>query len=336
MADRIDAVLTQLPAVAAARADAVAAAVAPGAFPYPLGSGEAEERALLAGIKPALRQLLAPDRVAAQRARFEGLGLSCAVSAFEPTHGTGDRGERRAARPALIVADTPARAARLMACEQVQHELGARDRLSWLSRRRVRAAVAEQGTLLGYPPCCVARFARHTYNLGAGTAVAQAEALRRTRGACAPRLNATDLAVFHYVAWAPCALDCGPSRAAADRVAEVVAADEPGFVRRVDEALAVHRIVVADAVQLSVRGRAERSRADRGRADRGRVEVEALWATARDRHPRARLPDRAAAAVGRLLARLVGAREVAVDRRGLVADGERILALPGIALFPFG
>lgn len=324
-----------LPAGDAGRLARARAAAAERPLAYPLGSGEADEVALFAGLKPLVRQLLTPAGVARARARLEPLGLSLGEvatggTAVERRGSREDPGLRTlfAARDAALVAE----AARLEATPD--HDL-------------------ELGLLLGYPRCCVDAYLAIPPPRRNAAVVAAAWARTRDAG-LRPRhrLNVLDLAVFHHLSWLPCSFACAPSLACADAVAAHLgqrhgqflgaapgvpaqAACPPGcrhqaFVAAVDAALSAHRLLLLEDVQVSLTGALER----------GAVRVGRAWATARDRHPSAALAPAALEAVARLQAQVAGAATVAVERGPgggvLLLDGRAVLSTPDAVLVPFG
>ncbi|MGM0576056.1 MAG: DUF6918 family protein [Myxococcota bacterium] len=313
-------VLAQLGELPAEAVSAAAAEVDARSIAYPMGSGEAEEAALVAGLKPVVRQAMPAARVAETRRRLESLGLTVVDAA---------PGEILGLAPHLLFAGRDAdRVAAAAACEQEAgpgHE------------RRI-------GALLGYPPCCLEAFLAAPRPR---TNVALARrALAATEGPCAGRLNMLDLGVFHYVSWQPCSFDCAPSREYADAVAalirheygQAVHAGAPGgvrcppgcqherFVEAIDEALGAHRLWLADDVQVSLTGPF---------VD-GALEMGRVWPTARDRHPDARLSPEARDAVARVLVVLRRGRRLAVRDGALFVDGARVLRVVNATLFPFG
>jgi hypothetical protein len=316
--------------VARARAEADARVI-----DYVLGSGEADEVALYAGIKSLLRQVLPHLEVAAVRKRFQDLGLAV------------EEAEHRVASPST------------------------EGRILFVGRdaRRVRDAVAcearpdhdrELGRLLGYPACCVDAYLdvpppRRNVDVFARAMVASG-------GVFEPRLDALDLAIFHYVPWLPCSFSCELSKRFADAVAHHIAkrhgqflartphgrgegrgAPAPSraaplgtcppncrherFVDAIDRALSAHRLVLAEDVQVSVRGRVVR----------GEVRVEAAWPSARDRHPQAPALDASAReATARLVAVLEARGSVAVDKGVVYSGGTPLLETTNAFLVPFG
>jgi hypothetical protein len=294
---------------------------------YALGSGEADEVALYAGIKPLLRQVLPRLEVAAARKRFEDLGLVV------------EEADHRVASPST------------------------EGRILFVGRdaRRVRDAVAcearpdhdrELGRLLGYPGCCVDAYLevpppRRNVDVFA-------RAMAASGGVFEPRLDALDLAIFHYVPWLPCSFSCEFSKRFADAVAHHIAkrhgqflartphgrAAAAGgtcppncrherFVQAIDRALSAHRLVLAEDVQVSIRGSLVR----------GEVRVEAAWPSARDRHPQApALEASAREATARLVALLEARGSVAVDAVDHVvySGGAPVLKIADALLVPFG
>ncbi len=305
--------------VAAARAEAVARPMA-----YALGSGEADEVALYAGLKPLIRQVLSGSQLPTARARFEALGLSIGVSEHRvdlpSTEGTVLYVGRnpRDVREAVLVETMP----------DHDHELG---------------------KLLGYPRCCVDAYVeipppRRNVDAFARAAAASGDGF-------AARLNTVDLAIFHYVSWLPCSFSCAISSAFADAVADHIARRHarflagrraatpraasascpPGcrherFVTAIDEARSAHRLLLLESVQISIRGAFD------GRA----LRVEHAWPTARDRHPAAALAEDELEAVARLTALIAEAGTVSIVDGVIHAGGEPVLSTPEARLLPFG
>ena len=306
--------------VAVARAEAMARPIE-----YALGSGEADEVALYAGLKPLIRQVLPGAQLAAARARFEALGLSIGVAehrvALPSTEGT-----------VLFVGRDPRHVREAVRCEAApdhDHELG---------------------RLLGYPRCCVEAYLEIPPPRRNVDAFARAAAA--SGGAFAPRLNTVDLAIFHYVSWLPCAFSCALSKGFADAVADHIARRHgqflatsgrpaalraasascpPGcrherFVAAIDEAHAAHRLVLFEDVQISLTGA----------LDGGVVRVDRAWPTARDRHPDAALAEDAREAAARVVALIEAAGSVSIVDGVLHAGGAPVLRIKGAMLLPFG
>ena len=281
---------------------------------YMLGSGEAEEVALLAGVKPMIRQTLEPGTLARQRSRFEALGFSVAVCEVA---GLG--------RSTLLVGDNAesVRAAGGYERHAVQHR--------------------QYGELLGYPRCCRDAFADTPDPRR--NAVLKRNAYGRTQGQPAPRLNVMDLAIFHYLAWLPCSFSCEPSRAYADGLAEIISTryaelteskNSPRgpdtqdrvkrFLEMMDSALSAHRLLLFDDVQISVKGDFRD----------GVLEVHRFWPSACDRPRHATLQAEAAEATARLLCALASCRTIAVSDGTLVLDGIARFRTEDALLVPFG
>ncbi len=284
-----------------------------------LGSGEADEVALFAGLKPLLRQVLPPAELAGARARFSRLGLSLG----EATH--------RVSRPStegtvLFVGRDERRVAEAIACEaEPDHDL-------------------ELGRLLGYPRCCVEAY------LELSPPRHNVDAFHRAFAASTrfvPRLNCLDLSLFHFISWLPCSFDCATSKAWADAVAHHIAVRHgqflggarsvapapcpPGcrherFVAGVDEALSAHRLLAFEDVQVSIAGRLEG----------GVLRVEQAWPTARDRPPGAPLNDDAREAAAHLAAVVAGSTQVTLEDGTFGADGVALFHTTQAKLFPFG
>jgi hypothetical protein len=301
---------------------------------YVLGSGEADEVALYAGIKPLVRQVLPPPEVAAARKRFLDLGLVVE----EAVH--------RVASPSTD------------------------GRILFVGRdaRRVQAAIAceaepdhdkELGRLLGYPACCVDAYLRTPPPRRNVDVFARAMAA--SGGVFEPRLDVLDLAIFHYVPWLPCSFSCALSKRFADAVAHhivkwhgqflartphgigefhgqpsaspVVRSTCPPncrherFVEVIDRALGAHRLLVSEDVQVSIRGKFVS----------GVVEVDSVWPSARDRHPSAPSLDASAReATARLVALLEVRRSVAVNDGVVYVGCLPVLKSTDALLLPFG
>lgn len=308
--------LLELPSIGSAEVASARAAAAERPIAYPLGSGQAEEVALAAGLRPLIRQLLDARSLESARARFERAGFCTGVAprVYGPTRNGWDHTPEAlspgdpGARQALFVGRDRARVEQAIACDLAKTD----------------EADVELGRLLGYPRCCVEAFvatSRHRLNTDLFAATAE-----RTRGRSHPRLNALDLGVFHYISWSPCTFDCAWSLRYADAVAERLLRRHAAFVARIDEALSAHRLVLLDEVQLSVRGAFD------GMA----VAVEEAWPTARDRHPSAALDPDAHEAVARALAIVRWAKRLEVTMEGVFLDGERVRGTRGAFLVAFG
>lgn len=281
-----------------------------------LGSGEADEVALFAGLKPLLRQVLPTSELASARARFGRLGLALG----EATH--------RVSLPStqgtvLFVGRDERRVHEAIACEaEPDHDL-------------------ELGRLLGYPRCCVEAYLHLPPPKENVDAFLAAFAASTT---FAPRLNCLDPSVFHFISWLPCSFDCAISKSYADAVAHHIAARHgqflggassapcpPGcrherFVADVDAALAAHRLLVFEDVQVSISGAMED----------GELRVVRAWPTARDRHPEASLNEEAREASAHLTAWVAGSTRLRLRDGTLWADGAPIFQTTGARLFPFG
>lgn len=275
---------------------------------YPLGSGQAEEIALAAGLRPMIRQLLDAPSLDQARARFERIGFKTSVAPriYGPTRDGWDdtpeelAAEDKGARRALFVGRDRGAIEEAIACDLAKTDEGDH----------------ALGRLLGYPKCCVDAFvatSRHRLNTDLYAAAAQ-----RTGPSPKPRLNGLDFAVFHFISWSPCAFDCALSSAYADAVAARIAPRWPAFLAKIDDALDAHRLVVLDEVQLSLRGD----------FDGSRLVIREVWPSAKDRHPTVDLDLDALEAVARLLAIVRKSKAIEITSDGLAADGR---AVPGTA-----
>ena len=280
-------------------------------LPYPLGSGQAEELALAAGLKPMVRQLLDPHELDGAARRFERAGFLAVVGREYRRRDDGlyDPSSAAGPRVALLVGRDASRLADAQACERDNGD----------------DATRALGRLLGYPRCCVEAFLELEVRLRTNLRLATA-AWKRTAGSPLPRLNALDLTVFHFVPWAPCSYRCELSARYADAVAALVGRRFGAFVTAIDGVLATHRLMAADDVQVSLRGAAAEDV----------VLLDEVWPTAIDRHPTAVLTDAASSSVAALLQRLRSARRLSFSAGALAIDGEPLDTAPGAILIPFG
>lgn len=291
---------------------------------YPFGSGQAEEIALRLGLKPAIRQVLGDDQLASHAARWRRLGFHVTQTAFRRSSGS-DNASRLGV--AVFVTKDRKRGDALRQAEALLTVLKASEQ-SERSSSVDDEAVKAQGRLLGYPACCVEAFVAQYQDFGLGALEAMSAACTATQGALKPRLNCLDLHVFHYLPWLPCSLSCQPSDAYAQRLGAALAVKHPVFVRRIDDALRAHRIVLDESRQLSVRGV----------WDGSRLMVEAAWPTALDRHPAARESSRPDDGMTRVLDALRHEQQVIIDGPAIVSGDGTLLAqsTSQVALFPFG
>jgi hypothetical protein len=291
---------------------------------YPLGSGQGEEVALVLGLKPAIRQHLHPASLAATRSRFEQLGLvvaeaECRVHASVSSDG----GIERVLGAALIVGRDSARVRAIAECER-RLFASSTEGATTLAGAALAEIVLEQGRLLGYPRCCVEAFV--TLPLDEGNPFFYREALARTRGAPSGRLNVLDQGIFHYISWLPCSFDCELSRKYAGALASRISAKHAAFVARIDDALAAHRLMALEDVQVSMAGR----------WDGRRVHVDRAWPTARDRAPQDRLEPDAREAAARLSALIEAEGSVSLDGDTILLGTSPLVRCPRALLVPFG
>lgn len=298
--------------LAQARAEAKARPLA-----YVLGSGEADEVALFAGLKPLLRQVLPAGELTGARERFGRLGLAMSEARHRVSLGSTEGTVLFVGRDARLVREAIAAEA------HDEHDL-------------------ELGRLLGYPRCCVEAYLEVSSPRRNLDVFQRAAKATRT---FAPRLNCVDLSIFHFISWLPCSFDCALSKAYADAVAQHIAVRHgqflggagssspcpPGcrherFVTEIDRALAAHRMLAFEDVQVSIMGRLEG----------GALMIEQAWPTARDRHPHAGGTEQELEASARLAALVAGATRVALRDHTLFVDEVPILQAPDAGFFPFG
>ncbi|MCC6554565.1 MAG: hypothetical protein IT372_16420 [Polyangiaceae bacterium] len=257
---------------------------------YPLGSGEAEEVALLGGIKPMIRQRLPAPQARARSVHYRRRGLFTEEIPLPPREG-------REPSCLLLVAWSQDRLQEAAACER-----------EILGRRTTIEINRDLGRLLGYPRCCTDAFV----SLDEPD---QDEALSataaRTRGAGSALLNALDLHVFHFIPWCPCTFTCAYSLRYASRLEDLVRPHFSRFLRLIRGALSGARIYLHDEVQLSLEGEAQGG---------------AFWPTrvaptARDRHPAAALSPEAEADAARALHDARSAQRIEQAGGVLLLDG---------------
>jgi hypothetical protein len=307
--------LATLPGASAAdMADARAAAMAR-PIRYPLGSAQAEELALRAGLKPLIRELLSAADLEREQTRLQAAGFVTGVAprVYGPTQdgwviSEESMVEPHLARRALFVGRDRGRIAEAIACQM----------------ERTDESDIELGRLLGYPRCCVEAFVETS--IPRTNVEVAAASLARTSGMLQPRLNVLDHGIFHYIFWMPCRYDCPLSFRYAEVIAAVIARRHAQFVSSIDEALSGHRLVVIDEVQLSMQGR----------FDGVGVRPSSVWPTARDRHPSAALDPDVVDAVARALVLVRGAQQVSVIEGVLHVDGRPVATPSESVLVPFG
>lgn len=232
-----------------------------------LGSNDAEWASLRLGMKPMVREVLAPDQWAAvvpqlEQEGYQTLALHIAVSE-EPYDGfTFERGRRLTGggEDAWVTRVSPGGAGEDRLIVYAGHD---RDRLAQardVDRRLVAERenvpetelVARMGGLLGYPACCTAAY------VGAGRKVWSnhrlvSASLFRT-GTPRPLLNNLSLGMFHYIGWFPCRYDCPASLEWAGRIDAHYAAAAPGARAAALRALSLPRVYLDDRRQLLLDG----------------------------------------------------------------------------------
>lgn len=205
------------------------------ALKYPLGSGQAEEAALFARIKPAVRQHLDPEQLAVKKEYFEKRGFVTEVF-HRDVHGDmmqhGGQGIW-----ILFVARDGATLRELLAAEATPD--------GFVSDQQTR----DLGGLLGFPPCCIEAFIackspRDDFALGA-------RALAHTEGPGLAWLNMLSFSIFHLISWTPCSFRCPSSAAYAERLVALLRPTMGPFLREIHAALGSARIFLSPDVQLS-------------------------------------------------------------------------------------
>lgn len=198
---------------------------------YPLGSGEAEEVALLARLKPMIRQRLSPERARERREFYRQRGL---------------------ATDEIPLPGLPELTLLIAGWNAPQVEEAADCERDMYGERSTEERILTLGRLLGYPRCCVEGFLEvpgDRENEGLLRA-----ATRRTEGPGDPWLNVLDLHVFHLISWTPCSFRCELSGRYAARVAGLLRPHFRPFLLNIHRALAHARLYLHDRVQISLEG----------------------------------------------------------------------------------
>lgn len=293
-----------LPQPSAPALDRARAATRLRSIDYPFGSGQGDEIALRAGLKPMFRELLPVATIAAAVERFNRAGLATAVA----PRIYGDTKDGWDDTLASVHAQHPDARQALF----VGRDVGALREAVALDQAKTDEADLSLGRLLGYPRCCAEAFVSRSRQRKAPEL--HRAAWEATDGAPLARLSTLDLSVFHFVPWYPCTLRCAPSAAYADRLAQVIGARHPRFVAAIDDALSLERLLVGDDIQVSVAGE---------RDAQGLAPMRVV-PTAQHRHPRSALGEHEERLVARLTALLTEGRRVAIAGRTLTLDAWRI------------
>jgi hypothetical protein len=191
---------------------------------------QAEDVALLAGLKPLVLRELPQEEATARAEFFQQRGL-CA-------HVTSPGGARATPTARLIAGRNEAQVGEAA-------ELLARGLPTPREHRRL-------GSLLGYPPCCVSAFCEHPDDDRAR----MEQAASRTRPPGNPWLNVLDPWGFRLISWDPCTFQCALSSTYADRLESLLRPHFRPFLQRTREALAAARLYLHRDVQLTLEGEA--------------------------------------------------------------------------------
>lgn len=232
-----------------------------------LGSNDAEWASLRLGMKPMVREVLAPDQWAAvvpqlEDEGWETLALHIAVSE-EPYDGfTFERGRRLTGggEDAWVTRVSPGGAGedRLIVYAGRDHATLAQardvDKRLVSEREHVPETelVARMGGLLGYPGCCTDAYVGAGPKVWSNHRLVSASLARTTTPH--PLLNNLSLGIFHYIGWFPCRYDCPASLAWARRVDEHYAAEAPTARAAAVRVLSMPRVYVDDRRQLVLDG----------------------------------------------------------------------------------
>lgn len=194
---------------------------------------DVELRALEAGIKPALRLSAEPGEMDAMAARYKARGHQVVRAEIRPY------GRRREIAYVASTRDV---------LDELAH-LEARLTRPRLTSREPIECTRAIGERLGYPSCCVEAFIRRI--APRPWAGARTQLLRRmnaitylgVRDAWVPRgnprLNSHLLAEGRsLISFEPCRYDCPAAGAVADRIADVVGREDPGWLAFVEGELA--------------------------------------------------------------------------------------------------
>ncbi len=219
-------------------------------IPFPAIAGE--EAALTIGLKPALRLLIDPSRVAQLAARFRSRGFATTwlplplhESSIDGATSCAPAGDAEARVPFYVGRD----AKRIEDAAQLE---------SWMSldgglaRGDLSQATRRLGELLGYPRCCIEAFA------ALGPTDLNVEPVRAAADRTVtfdPLLDNLSLSVCHLIGWFPCRYDCEPSREVARAVERKLAAEVPTGIAALRRYLAMPRLYCDDRRQIVFDGK---------------------------------------------------------------------------------
>lgn len=194
-----------------------------------LNNEQAEDVALLSGLKPLVYRTVPPGELQRRAEFFRQRGLFTEEISALAAGGL---------REDLLVAGR--REPNVKEVAQVLAQGVSR----WTKRDHQRI-----GTLLGYPPCCVSAFGE-----AAEEQTRMERAAARTRGPGEPWLNVLDPWIFRLVSWEPCSFQCHLSLVYTQRLEALLKPHFRPFLHRTREALAAARLYLSPGVQLSMEG----------------------------------------------------------------------------------
>lgn len=248
---------------------------------YVLQSEQAEDVALLAGLKPLICREV-PWGEAQERAEFfQQRGLCAQLRRAAPSTAWLLAGRSEAAVQ---------EASELLA--SASHELRGRQRL---------------GSLLGYPPCCV----RAHVEGAEDEAERMAQIAARTQGPGEPWLNVLDPLIFRLLSWEPCSLQCALSCTYAQRLEGLLRPHFRPFLQRLRESLSSARLYLSPQVQLSLEGEPWNDE----------FLPRYVLPTARDRDPSSPLDPQDERAVARALQEVRATQKIGSEAGCLLLDG---------------
>lgn len=197
--------------------------------PPTLFSTQAEDVALLSGLKPLIFRAIPPEDLHERIIFFQQRGLFA-----EQVHIVNPSGIHNY----FLIAGR-----RESNTKEITYLL-ANGPFNWAKRDHQRIA-----GLLGYPPCCANSFSESTDEYSR-----MERAAARTHGPGDPWLNVLDPAIFRLISWEPCTFRCDLSRVYAQRLLALLIPHFRTFLLRTKDTLSATRLYLSPSVQLSMIG----------------------------------------------------------------------------------
>jgi hypothetical protein len=248
-------------------------------------SEQAEDVALLAGLKPLISRELPWDEATSRAEFFQQRGL-CAHLRAPGGPRPRPTAQLLAGRDEGLVGEAAALLGRGLAASREHQKFG---------------------SLLGYPPCCVQTFCEQSGDDGQR----MAQAAARTGVYGDPWLNVLDPHLFRMISWDPCSFGCPLSATYAGRLESLLRPHFRPFLQRTREVLSGTRLFLTRNVQLTLEGEAW----DEDFLPRF------IAPTARERESLAPLDPQDEADVARALRETRAAQKISAQRGILLLDG---------------